>query len=126
MPLWVARLNRQVLNRHELERGRWPVLRHVGRVSGQEYRTPVGAVRLPDGYAIVLVYGRRTEWLRNVLAAGECVLEIDGQEVALTHPRIRPLTELGALGAVDAPRGRTERLLGITECLVLELRPAAP
>ena len=123
MPRWVARLNRRVLNPLELERGRWPVLHHVGRVSGHEYRTPVGVVRLADGYAVVLVYGRRTEWLRNVLAAGECVLEIDGRHVPLTHPRIRPLAELEALGAVDAPSGRTERLLAITECLVLDARP---
>jgi len=119
MPRWLAHLNRRVFNPRELERGRWPVLRHVGRVSGTVHRTPLGAIRLEHGYAFALVYGRRTEWLRNVLAAGEAVLEVDGREVVLTTPRVRPLHDLD-VRAAGGPSRRTQRLLGITECLVLD------
>lgn len=116
MPRWVARVNRRFLNPRALEQGSWPVLRHVGRVSGRDYRTPLGAMPVEGGFVVNLVYGRSTEWLRNVLAAGQCVLEIDGREERLTDPRIVPLTELAHLGHHP---GRTERALRITEALLL-------
>jgi len=114
MPRWLARFNRRVLNPRNLERGAWPVLRHVGRVSGTAYRTPVGVVPVDGGFVINLVYGRRTEWLRNVLAAGEGVIELEGRELACVRPRVVALAELGLGGAV-------ERGFRISEGLRLDL-----
>ena len=31
--------------------------------------------RVPEGFLIALTYGRESEWVRNVLAAGGCELE---------------------------------------------------
>lgn len=117
MPRWLARFNRRVLNPRNVEQRTWPVLRHVGRVSGVTYRTPVGIIPVTGGVVINLVYGRRTEWLRNVLVAGGCVLESDGAEEPLTNPRVVLLDELGHLGI---RRGPTERLFRITEAVRLD------
>jgi deazaflavin-dependent oxidoreductase (nitroreductase family) len=46
------------------------ILTHVGRKSGRTYRTPINVFRLPNGFAIALTYGRESEWVKNVLAAG--------------------------------------------------------
>ena len=116
MPRWVARFNRKVMNPRALAEGSWPVLRHLERVSGREYRTPVGAVPVEGGYLVNIVYGRSTDWLRNILAAGECVLEIDGREERLTDPRIASIDEVAHLGH---HAGATERRLRITEVLLL-------
>ncbi|MGH7129463.1 MAG: nitroreductase family deazaflavin-dependent oxidoreductase, partial [Planctomycetaceae bacterium] len=74
----VARFNRVVTNRTIGRLApRMPgfgVVHHKGRRSGREYRTPVNIFRRPDGCVIALTYGRGADWVRNVLAAGECDL----------------------------------------------------
>jgi deazaflavin-dependent oxidoreductase (nitroreductase family) len=64
------------------------VITHTGRRSGRAYRTPVNVFRRPGGYAVALTYGSQSDWVRNVLAEGGCVLETRGRHVALTHPRL--------------------------------------
>ena len=54
------------------------ILTHVGRKSGRVYRTPVNVFRVPEGFLIALTYGRESEWVRNVVAAGGCKLETRG------------------------------------------------
>jgi deazaflavin-dependent oxidoreductase (nitroreductase family) len=61
---------------------------HRGRRSGREYRTPISAFRRPGGYAAALTYGPGAEWVRNVLAAGNAVLETGGRSVPVTNPRV--------------------------------------
>jgi deazaflavin-dependent oxidoreductase (nitroreductase family) len=51
---------------------------HTGRKSGRRYRTPLNVFKVPDGFVIALTYGRNSEWVRNVLAAGHCELETRG------------------------------------------------
>src|SRR5204862_1337685 len=46
------------------------VLSHVGRRSGQQYRTPVKYFRRDSDYVIALMYGADADWLRNIEAAG--------------------------------------------------------
>ncbi|MFC3518336.1 nitroreductase family deazaflavin-dependent oxidoreductase [Streptomonospora nanhaiensis] len=88
MPRWWVHLNRRVFNPRAIASGKWPVLVHVGRVSGATYRTPLDACPVEGGYLFVPVYGARSDWVRNVLAAGGARLRVDGREVALTAPRI--------------------------------------
>jgi deazaflavin-dependent oxidoreductase (nitroreductase family) len=64
------------------------ILTHVGRKSGRVYRTPVKVFRAPKGFLIALTYGRDSEWLRNVLAAGGCKLETRGVQYQLSSPII--------------------------------------
>jgi len=64
------------------------VLIHVGRSSGRPYRTPLDAHPVDDGYLFIPMYGPRTDWVRNVLAAGTASLRIDGREIELGSPRL--------------------------------------
>jgi deazaflavin-dependent oxidoreductase (nitroreductase family) len=61
-------------------------VRHRGRRSGKDYRTPVKVFRRGADYVITLPYGSGADWVRNVLAAGECVLVTRGRRVELTRP----------------------------------------
>jgi len=64
------------------------IVRHVGRKSGRVYRTPVNVFREPDGFLIALTYGRDSEWVRNVLAAGGCQLETRRVRYQLSAPTV--------------------------------------
>src|ERR1022692_2288958 len=76
---WVAAFNLAVTNRITSRfAARLPgfgILAHVGRKSSRVYRTPVNVFRAPEGFLIALTYGRDSEWVKNVLAAGGCQLE---------------------------------------------------
>lgn len=89
---WVAAFNRLFLNRiTSLFAAQLPgfgILTHVGRRSGRVYRTPVNVFREPEGFLIALTYGRDSEWVRNVLAAGGCQLETRGVRYQLSAPTI--------------------------------------
>ena len=88
VPKWVAQINKRFLNQKELERGKRPVITHVGRSSGKTYRTPLDAHVVEDGYLFILMYGSDSDWVQNVLAAGTTRLTIDGDEVDLVSPRL--------------------------------------
>lgn len=92
LPKRLARFNLRVTNR--LARplaSRLPwfgVLTHRGRRSGWLYRTPVNLFRIPNWYVVALTYGPDTQWVRNVLEAGECELQTRGRWVRLNGPRL--------------------------------------
>ena len=64
-------------------------LEHKGRKSGREYRTVVTAYRRGGELAIVLGHGE-TDWVRNVVAAGEADIEMSRTVHHLVNPRIVP------------------------------------
>ena len=61
---------------------------NVGRRSGRLYRTPVTVFRRDDRYVFALTYGRDSDWVRNVLAAGGCEIETRRRMVVLTDPEV--------------------------------------
>jgi deazaflavin-dependent oxidoreductase (nitroreductase family) len=61
---------------------------HVGRRSGQTYRTPVNVFSRADGFVFALTYGHEAQWVQNVLAAGRCELTTRGRTQTLTEPEI--------------------------------------
>jgi deazaflavin-dependent oxidoreductase (nitroreductase family) len=89
---WVAAFNLAVTNRITSRfAARLPgfgILAHVGRKSGTVYRTPVNVFRVPEGFLVALTYGRESEWVRNVVAAGVCQLETRGVQYRLSAPNI--------------------------------------
>src|SRR6202521_5721480 len=89
---WVAAFNLAVTNRITSQfAARSPgfgILTHVGRKSGRLYRTPVNVFRAPEGFLIALTYGRDSEWVKNVLAAGGCQLETRRVRYQLSAPTI--------------------------------------
>ena len=64
------------------------VLTHVGRRSGKVYRTPLNVFRRADRVVFALTYGSDAEWVRNVLAAGECRIRTVGRDLHLVEPRV--------------------------------------
>jgi len=64
------------------------IVRHRGRVSGAEYETPVGVVADGDAFLVALPYGSRTQWLRNVLAAGSATLVHEGNTYHVDRPEL--------------------------------------
>ncbi|MFC9977954.1 nitroreductase family deazaflavin-dependent oxidoreductase [Spirillospora sp. NPDC127200] len=115
MPRWWGQVNKRVFNPRAIAGGKWPVLVHVGRASGATYRTPLDAHPVDGGYLFVLVYGSRSDWVRNVLAAGGAQLLVDGREVELAAPRLIGRDE--ALRVLPDGVARPPRLLRITEFL---------
>ena len=89
---WVAAFNLAVTNRITSRfAARLPgfsILTHVGRKSRRVYRTAVNVFRAPEGFLIALTYGRESEWVRNVVAAGACQLETRGVQYWLSTPTI--------------------------------------
>lgn len=61
---------------------------HRGRRSGRSYRTPVNIFAADGGYVVALTYGRESDWVRNVLAAGGCDVVIRGRERHLVEPEL--------------------------------------
>jgi deazaflavin-dependent oxidoreductase (nitroreductase family) len=64
-------------------------IKHRGRKSGKAFETIVTAYRKGNTVAIALGHGK-TDWVKNVLAAGEADLQFIRREVHLTNPRIVP------------------------------------
>jgi len=71
--------------------GRLPgfgLLLYRGRKSGTEYRTPMNVFRHGEEYVFALTYGAEVQWVKNIMAAGECELVIGGRTVRLIGPRL--------------------------------------
>ena|ERR1700693_46925 len=125
---WVAAFNLAVTNRITIRfAARLPgfgILTHIGRKSGKVYRTPVNVFRVPDGFLIALTYGRESEWVNNVVAAGACQLQTRRVLYQLSAPTIMhdptrrrfPLfvrTVLGLIGANDVMQLSTSRAVHV-------------
>jgi deazaflavin-dependent oxidoreductase (nitroreductase family) len=65
------------------------VIKHRGRTSGKEYETIVTPAREGSVLAIGLIHGK-TNWVKNVLAAGEADIRVGGKDLHLVNPRVLP------------------------------------
>jgi deazaflavin-dependent oxidoreductase (nitroreductase family) len=126
----LVRLQRAIINPRQMRSAGTPgayaaVIRHRGRISGQPYETPVGAVPTDDGFLIALVYGSRTNWLRNVLAAGSATIVHEGHTHAVDEPQIVPMRSVEESFTAGDQRGF--RWLAVDRALRVrrvETRPA--
>ncbi|WP_031467259.1 hypothetical protein [Sciscionella sediminilitoris] len=119
----LARFNRTVTNPILGRLAPWcpafGVIYHRGRRSGREYHNPICVFRRRDGhpgFVVALTYGSRTDWVRNVLAAGECELVTRRRRHRLTEPA---LTVEPDRAAVPAPVRVVLTLAKVTEFLYL-------
>ncbi len=101
LPRWLARINKRIFNPREVKRGKYPVLIHVGRRSGNTFQTPMDAFETDTGYVCVVRYGPESDWVRNTLAAGGARLRLGEQEVELESPRL--VSEEEAMAKFDPP-----------------------
>jgi deazaflavin-dependent oxidoreductase (nitroreductase family) len=65
------------------------VIKHTGRSSGKNYETIVTPYRKGTVLAIGLAHGK-TNWVKNVVAAGEADIEIGKKNLHLVRPRVLP------------------------------------
>jgi deazaflavin-dependent oxidoreductase (nitroreductase family) len=69
-------------------------IKHRGRTSGKPYETIVTAYRKGNVLTIALAHGK-TDWVKNVLAAGEADLHFIRRDVHIVNPRILPAGSSG-------------------------------
>ncbi len=118
MPRRWTRINKRVFNPRELRCGVRPVLTHTGRNSGRIYHTPLDARAVDGGYIFVLVYSSASDRVQNVLASGSARLTKDGEDIALTAPRL--VDAETAWHAIDDAVARPPKWLNIHEFLRMD------
>ncbi len=93
----IAHFNKYVTNPLQRLWAPWlpymAVIEHTGRKSGNPYRTPVMAFIDDKSVSVVLNYGEKSDWVRNVQAAGSAGVVHRGRRYQLTNPRIIPATD---------------------------------
>jgi deazaflavin-dependent oxidoreductase (nitroreductase family) len=95
----------------------WAIVRHRGRRSGQTYETPVAISATPDGFILPLPFGSKTDWCRNVIAAGGGTIRWRGHDIEVTTPRI--LDAAAAAPSFPAVSRRAIRAFGMKTFLQL-------
>ncbi len=70
------------------------IIRHRGRVSGTAFETPIGIVAEGPAFLVALPYGSRTQWLRNVLAAGTATVVHEGRTCRVDAPELIPMASV--------------------------------
>jgi deazaflavin-dependent oxidoreductase (nitroreductase family) len=89
LPKGLARFNRVVTNRlvgpFAARLPGFAIVTHVGRRSGREHSNPVNLFRSGDRYVIALTYGADSQWVRNVLAAGDVHVLTRGRTIHLVE-----------------------------------------
>ena len=120
MPLWFGQVNKRIFNKMELKKGARPALTHVGRSSGKVYKTPLDAHPVDGGYIFILVYGSGSDWVKNILAAGNATLKAEGTEYELVSPRV--ITREAAWPLMPAGTKQPPGLLKISEFLQMDIR----
>jgi deazaflavin-dependent oxidoreductase (nitroreductase family) len=80
-------------------RGELALIEHVGRVSGTVRLTPIHPMPTEDGFRIIVPIGDRSQWARNVLAAGRARLQIGDRLLELDDPVFERPADVGSLPA---------------------------
>jgi deazaflavin-dependent oxidoreductase (nitroreductase family) len=90
-PPWFERLQIKYVNPIAVPIARFmpgiTVISHRGRKSGTQYQTAVSAYRKGSTLAIMLAHGK-TNWVKNILSAGEADIRMGGRDLHLVNPRI--------------------------------------
>jgi deazaflavin-dependent oxidoreductase (nitroreductase family) len=107
-PVWLERLQIRYINPMVRPLSKhlpgFAVIKHRGRTSGKDFETIVTAYRKGSVLAIGLVHGK-TNWVKNVLAAGEADIHVGRKDLHLVNPRVLPV------GAVDPALPRIAQML---------------
>lgn len=96
-----TRFTNEVLNPFLVDRGisgggrsELGTLEHVGRRTGTRHLTPIHPVATEDGFRIAVPLGPKSEWARNVLAAGHCRMQLHDTIYDLDEPVLLAAGEL--------------------------------
>ena len=94
------------------------LLTYRGRTTGRIYHLPINVFKRGEHYIFVLTYGSESQWVKNVLAAGGCEIQVRGRDLRLVQPEliVNPAWEL-----IPWPARFIERMAGVTEFLVMRV-----
>ena len=124
----IKRFNKYVLNpmmlRFSGRSGPSAIVHHLGRRSGTPYATPVIAHQTHQDVIIPLPYGTEVDWLRNLLAAGQAVVELEGRSLTVDKPAVVAIDDV--IDLLPAPMVRTVRFNGAHEALRLRVSEPTP
>ena len=114
----VRRFTKEVVNPQQMESAGQPgayaaVIEHKGRKSGKAYRTPIGVSPHGDDFITMLPYGRRSDWLQNILAVGSATILFEGESYSVDRLEVVPLNA----ARLDDKDRKLARLFGVSECL---------
>ncbi len=125
IPRIVRQWNKAGLNRVTRHIAPWMpgfgVVIHRGRRSGRLYQTPVSVFATEDGYLFALTYGPDTDWVKNVLAAGDCELRMHGRAVKLSSPCLYHDESRRDIRTLER---QVLRIIGVADFLSLKTVPA--
>lgn len=101
------------------------VVEHRGRSSGRPFRTPVVVRATGDGFIVPMPWGERTDWYRNVRAAGGCTIRWKGRDYAVGQPEVirDPAARAPGFSAFER---RAMTRFGIQHALRLRHRAGSP
>jgi deazaflavin-dependent oxidoreductase (nitroreductase family) len=123
----IRRFNKQVRNpvtlRFSGRSGLSATVHHVGRRSGTPYATPVIAHRSHQDVIIPLPYGTEVDWLRNVQAAGQAMVDLDGRTFRVDQPALVDIDD--AVGLLPASMVRITHLHGTRHAVRLRVSGVA-
>ena len=92
-PPWFERIQIRYINPLAVPLARFipgiTIIAHRGRKTGRRLETPVSAYRKGHTVAIMLAHGK-TNWVKNVLVAGEADIRLRRRNLHLVNPRIVP------------------------------------
>ena len=116
----IRRFNRSVSNPRQMATAGSPgayasVIRHVGRTSGQEYETPIGAIATEDGFVVALPYGASADWLKNLLASGSAMIVDEGSTYRVDRPEV--VTMAKVIEDFPPKERRMVRMFGVDKSL---------
>ena len=124
LPKGLARFNKVVTNRvvgpFAARLPGFAIVSHVGRRSGREYSNPVNLFHTGDRYVIALTYGADSQWVRNVLAAGEAHVLTRGRTIHLVEPEV---VHDPSRSHVPAPVRPMLRATNVTHFMLLRRAP---
>lgn len=97
-------------------------IRHTGRRSGRQYVTPTSARLAGDTFIIPLTFGSKSDWSRNVRAAGGCEIRLNGTDYRAVQPALVDGERArDVIRAAFSPLERLMfRMLGIRQFLLLQ------
>jgi deazaflavin-dependent oxidoreductase (nitroreductase family) len=125
---FVKRYNKYVINPVMLQfsgrSGHSAVVHHLGRRSGTRYVTPVMAHQTQQDVIIPLPYGTEVDWLRNLRAVGQAVVDLEGHSLRVDEPAVVDIDDVVDL--LPASMVRTVRFNGAREALRLRVSEPTP
>jgi deazaflavin-dependent oxidoreductase (nitroreductase family) len=100
----------------------WALVHHVGRTSGKSYATPVAVFPAPGAFYVALPWGRGTDWVRNLRAAGGGTMAWKGTTYDVSEPTFVDKGEV--LGIADPFRRQVLKRWPLADFLRVRRVPA--